>query len=248
MTQTRQDLTFLHMPLDGVAAYWLSLRKLLGNSRSLKMLEPEAEYVSEPFVRHLLDMLLSETASAQARQFAEISAQGELDRLDRQFDLMRIAVMDIATGENPLRTLARITACFPVPLANPEHLLEAAQARLAIALEGAAQPESYQINHNMNEEALVTTLLFYATLARRHGKAAARPFLPQAGSLFFTDALALVVDGFDAPFVRKWMKKFKASILADMRRKMNLSIDLCLAIQNRLPFEHMRFLVRAYIR
>ncbi len=248
MSQTSPDLTFLHMPLDGVAAYWLSLRKLLGGSRSLKALEPEAEYVSEPFVRHLLDMLLAELSSDQSRRLAERGAQNELDRLDRQFDLMRIAVLDIATGENPLRTLARITACFPVPLPNPELLLEAAQARLALALNGTAPPESYRVDHNMADEALVTALLFYATLSRRHGKAAARPFLPQAGSLFFTDALALVVDGFDVPFVRKWMKKFKTSILKDMQRKMDLSIELCLAVQERLPFEQMRFLVRAYIR
>ncbi len=248
MTQARQDPTFLHMPLDGVAAYWLSLRKLTGNSRNLKILEAEAGYVGEPFVRHLLGMLLAELSPAQCRQLAEICAQGELDRLDRQFDLMRIAIMDIATGENPLRTLARVTACFAVPLSNPEQLLETAQARLAAALDAVPQSETYQINHSLSDESLVTALLFYATLARRHGKAATRSFLPQPGSVFFTDGLALVVDGFDAPFVRKWMKKFKTVILDDMRRKMALSIDLGMAIRDRMPFEEMRFLVRSHIR
>ena len=248
MAQTLSDQSLLHMSLDGVAAYWLSLRKLLGGARSLKALESEADYASEPFVRHLLSLLFSGLSPEQRRHIAEIGAQSELDRLDRQFDLMRIAIMDIATGENPLRTLARVTACFPVPLPSPELLLETAQTNLALVLDNCPLPESCQINHRINDEALVMALLFYAIMARRHGKAATRAFLPQTGSVFFTDALALVVDGFDAPFVRKWMKKFKQSILNDMRRKMTLSIDLCFAIQDRVPFEDMRFLVRSYIR
>ncbi|GHV54770.1 hypothetical protein FACS1894206_08290 [Deltaproteobacteria bacterium] len=65
---------------------------------------------------------------------------------------------------------------------------------------------------------------------------------------FFTDALALVLDGFDAPFIRKWMKRFKSTALEDVQRKIALSIDLCLAIQERVTFEETRFLVRSYIR
>ncbi|MDR3073389.1 MAG: hypothetical protein LBV01_01530, partial [Deltaproteobacteria bacterium] len=116
------------------------------------------------------------------------------------------------------------------------------------ALNGVLTPDVYAIGHNLGDEALVAKLLFYATLCRRHGKSACRPFLPQEGSIFFTDALALVLDGFDVPFIRKWMKRFKATVLGDMQRKIALSIDLCLAIQERAPMEEMRFLVRSHIR
>lgn len=248
MSQTIPAVTFLYMPIDGIAAYWLSLRKLLGNSRNMRALEAESQFVAEPFLRHLLDMLLSQISPARSRQLAETCGRNEIDRLDRQLDLMRVAVMDMATGENPLRTLVRITARFPAPIPDPEAMLETAQTRLGDALNGALSSEVYHIDHNMSDEALASTLLFYATLCRRHGKAACRPFLPQEGSAFFTDALSLVVDGFDAPFIRKWMKRFKAAILDDMQRKISLSIDMCLAVQERVPFEEMRFLVRSYIR
>ncbi|MDL2209342.1 hypothetical protein LJC26_00855 [Desulfovibrio sp. OttesenSCG-928-O18] len=248
MNQTIPAVTFLYMPIDGIAAYWLSLRKLLGNSRNMRTLEAEAQFVAEPFVRHLLDMLMSQISPARCRQLAETCGQSELDRLDRQFDLIRVAIMDMATGENPLRTLVRITARFPAPIADPEAMLETAQGYLEDALNGTLSPEACRIDHNMSDEALALTLLFYATLCRRHGKAACRPFLPQEGSAFFTDALSLVVDGFDAPFIRKWMKRFKTTILDDMQRKISLSTDMCLAIQERVPFEEMRFLVRSYIR
>ncbi|SBW11029.1 conserved hypothetical protein [uncultured delta proteobacterium] len=248
MNLTGSSISFLYLPIDGVAAYWLSLRKLLGNARNMKALEAETQFVGEPLVRHLLDMLIMQVAPERFRQLAETCGKGEIDRLDRQFDLMRVAVMDMATGENPLRTLAKMTAHFPAPLTDPEGMLESAQANLAAALNGTLPPEVYRVDHHMADQALAATLLFYATLCRRHGKAACRSFLPQDGSLFFTDALSLVVDGFDAPFIRKWMKKYKHVLLNDMQRKIALSADMCAAIQNRMPFEEMRFLVRSYIR
>lgn len=248
MSQTGMPSTFLYMPLDGVAAYWLSLRKLLGNSRNLKALEAEAEFVHEPFVRHLLDMLMSQISPLRCRQLAETCGKSETARLDRQIDLMRLAVMDISSGENPLRTLARMTALFPVALSDPEKMLDVAQSRVAGALNSTLPVDAYTIDHFLSDEALATTLLFYSTLCRRHGKAACRPFLPQPNSLFFTDSLSLVVDGFDAPFIRKWMKRFKMTLINDMERKMTLSIDMCAAIHERTPFEEMRFIVRSHIR
>lgn len=248
MSLTGSPVTFLYMPIDGVAAYWLSLRKLVGNAKNLKALENEAQFMSEPFVRHLLDMITSQIPSGRFRDLARICGAGEIDRLDRQFDLMRVAVIDMAAGENPLRTLARITARFPTPVHDPEGMLETAQVRVTDALNGPLPPEGSRIDHHMQDGALATTLLFYATLCRRHGKAACRPFLPQEGSVFFTDALALVVDGFDGPFIRKWMKRFKATIINDMQRKIAMSTDMGAAILDRLAFEEMRFLVRSYIR
>ncbi len=241
-------LDFLHLPLDGVAAYWLSLRKLVGNARNLKALEEEAQYVAEPFVRHLLDMALASFPLPRFTQLADVCAASELARLDRQLDLMRITVLDVAQSENPLRTLARMTACFPTPLEEPEQILEEAQSRVNKTENRKTAREFYVLGHRQQDAALCTTLLFYAVLARRHGKPAIRPFLAQAESQFFADGMALVVDGFDVPFVRKWMKKFKATLLADMGRKMTLSTQLCMAIQERQPYEELRCLVRSYLR
>ena len=250
MTQSpaTPELDFLHLPLDGVAAYWLSLRKLAGNARNVKALDHEAQYVAEPFVRHLLDMAVNALPIPRFTQLAAISAASELARLDRQLDLMRITVLDVAQGENPLRTLARMTACFAMPMEEPERLLEEAQSRVNKAANRKVTRELYVLDHRQPDETLCATLLFYSVLARRHGKPACRPFLAQVGSAFFTDGMALVVDGFDVPFVRKWLKKFKATLLADMDRKMTLSTQLCIAIQERQPFEELRYLVRSYLR
>ena len=239
---------FLHVPLAGVAAYWLALRKLVGNAKSLKSLEDELHFVAEPFVGHLLALALSDLSPARMRQAAAVSARAELFRVARQFDFMRIAVLDIAQAENPLRTLARMLALFPTPPDDPEGILEQAQDRLQRTTGRQAPREIYLVSNRLNDEALCTTLLFYAVMARKHGKAASRPFLAQAGSSFFVDALALVVDGFDTPFVRKWMKKAKESILSDFDRKVALSVDLCEALRERLPFESMQLLAKSHLR
>ena len=241
-------ISFLYMPIDGVAAYWLSLRKLIGNSRNLKALEDETQFIGEPFVRHLLDMIVFQVPPERCRYLAEVCGKSEIERMNRQFDLMRIAVMDIASGENPLRTLAKFTALFPSPITDPEGLLEAANSNVAATLSHTLPPTTYHVSHDLTDQNLATVLLFYTTLSRRHGKAACRNFLPQERSLFFTDALSLVLDGFDNPFIRKWMKKYKLVLLNDMQRKISLSIDMSAAIQNRMPFDAMRFLVRSYIR
>ena len=248
MNLTGTTISFLYMPLDGVAAYWLSLCKYIGNGRNMKALEAETQFVGEPFVRHLLDMLIAQVPPERFRQFAAACGKNEVDRLGRQLDLMRIAIMDMASGENPLRTLVKITAHFPTPIADPGAMLETAQSHLATALNGTLPSEACRIEHNVADEALAARLLFYVTLCRRHGKAACRSFLPQEGSVFFTDALSLVLDGFDAPFIRKWMKKNRAILLDDMQRKIRLGTDMCTAIQERVPYEEMRFLVRSYIR
>ena len=248
MNLSGSTISLLYMPIDAIAAYWLSLRKLVGNSRNMNVLEEETQFTPEPFIRHLLDMIVSQVPPERCRYLAEICGKSEMERLDRQFDLMRIAVMDIATGENPLRTLAKFTALFPAPIPDPEGVLDAAQNNVAAAVNHPLPPGAYQVSHDLTDLSLASVLLFYTTLSRRHGKASCRSFLPQEKSLFFTDALSLVLDGFDNPFIRKWMKKYKLVLTNDMHRKISLSIDLSAAIQNRAPFDAMRFLVRSYIR
>ena len=248
MSQNALPVDLLTIPLDGLAAYWLSLRKLTGSARHLKDLENEAAFAADSYIRHLLSMAIGSLPAETIRKLAELSANNECQLIDRQLDLMRVAVMDIAQGENPLRTLAKLLACLPQPQEHPEKMLEDAQTLLDKAHNKRGSKEAYRIVLRRPDEPLCSTLLFYVQLARRHGRPACRPFLPQCGSAFFADSMALVLDGFDAPFVRKWMKKNKATITAAMRRKMAMSADLCMAIYSRMPFDDMVHIVRSYLR
>lgn len=250
LSQPYRDFDILEMPVEGVAAYWLSLKKLVGNRRNFKGVEQEAEFTSEPFVRHLLEIVFSgDMGEDRVRRCAE--ARGNLLRgeLDRRLDLMRVTIMDVAGGENPLRTMARISARYPVPPITAEKALGYAQELLRQA--GDNKPPSerfFDVSHRLQDDRLIVALLFYVLLTRHHGKMACRPFLEHAGSRFFADGMALVADGFDAPFVRKWLKKHKQVLLEDVRAKMLMSVELALGIRARLGYDDVFRIARSYMR
>lgn len=249
MTQSIRDFDLLEMPLEGVAAYWLSLKKLVGSSRNFKGLAEEIEFTSEPYVRHVLELAFTgRFDDDRVRALATARAEGGLAELDRKFDLMRIAIMDVAGGENPHRTMARMAARYVALPLPADRALGYAQELLRLAGEKSPQETFFDVNHRQQEDKLLVTLLFYVLIARHHGRIACRPFLEHLNSRFFADGLALVVDSFDAPFVRKWLKQHKQTILADVQRKMAMSVEVCLSIRARMDYDDVFRVARSYMR
>ena len=58
-----ETFDIIEIPLEGVAAYWLSIKKLADEKRSFKPLGEEAEYTSEPYIRYLLDVVFLQALS-----------------------------------------------------------------------------------------------------------------------------------------------------------------------------------------
>ncbi len=249
MSESTKDFDILEIPLEGVAAYWLSLKKLLGNKRNTKAVEEEARYTSEPYVRHLLDIGFRGFSDEKVRLWAAAKEQTLLDEVERRFSLMRIAILDVATGENPHRTLARMAARYPVPPIGEERAMALAQELLKLVPERkAGQERFFDVGRVAQDDRLIVTLLFYTMLSRHEGKAACAPLLEHVSSRFFREGLALVIDGFDAPFVRKWLKEHAAVVINDARRKMRMSAELCIAIAARMDYEDVFRVARSYMR
>lgn len=249
MSDQARDIDLFGMPLEGVAAYWLSLKKLVGGSRNFKVLVREAEFTAEPFIHHLLDLAFnSRVDDAHVRAFASIKGDVICQEQDKRLDLMRIAVMDVVDGENPHRTYARMAARLLAMPIDAERALTYAQELLRLALEKEPSESYFIINNRHQDDKLIVTLLFYVVLARHHGRIACRPFMEHQQCRFFGDALSLVVDGFDAPFVRKWMKRHKDILLADLRHKMSMSIELCIGMRNRMDYEDIYRAAQSFIR
>jgi len=249
MAEIQKDFDILEFPLEGVAAYWLSLKKLVGSRRNFKILEEEAAYTSEPFIRHLLDVGFRGFSEERVRQLAAAKADVLLDEVARRFNLMRIAIMDVATGENPHRTLAKLYAQFPVPPVSEDKAMALAQELLKLLPEHqAGQERFYDVAHKAQDDRLVVALLFYVLLSRHEGKTGCQPLLGYVSSRFFREGLAMVIDGFDAPFVRKWLKEHKAVVLAAARRKMVMSTEMCIAISARMDYEDVFRVARSFMR
>lgn len=244
--EPRREVDLVELPIEGVAAYWLSLRKLLAAKRSAKALAEEAEHVSEPYIKFLLESVFSMTPE-RAAEAALVRQQTELSRIARRFGLMRVALMDLATGENPRKTLVKMGARFSLPPIQEEEGFRLARDLIAIAEDNAGEKALYfNVNHDVKDEHLIVTLLFYVMYGRHQGKLACQPFLEFVRSSFFREGLSLVIDGFDAPFLRKRLKVHEQTILAECERKMELSRRLCLGIRDKLSYEELFGLARAW--
>ncbi len=244
----QRDFDMVEIPLEGVAAYWLSIKKLVEGKRNFKQLEEEATYTSEPYIKHLLECLDTELSDDRALHLATIKRQNMLAALNRKLNLMRMALLDMATAENPRKTLAKMTAQFAQQLLTEEKAFQYAQELVQQASEGLADKGRYfDVDHRLKEDRLMVTLLFYVIWSRKEGKLGCEPFLEFITSSFFCDGLALVIDGFDAPFVRKRLQVHKESILSETRQKMEMSAEMFLAVRQKLSYEAVFRVARAYL-
>lgn len=253
MEEVQRDFDMLEIPAEGVAAYWLSIKKLLGNKGSVnKAVEEEASYTSEPFVRFLLDTAFSRIPEDTVRRISIIKRDNLLAEWGLRFNLMRLALLDMASSENPARTLSRMTAHFSrTPIAE-EKAFQLAQDLLKIALGKAkAKPEEFprffSVDHRLQSDKLLVVLLFYAVLNRREGKTACQPLLEHVRSPLFRDGLGLVRDGFDGDYLRERLRVHRETLLAEARLKMDMSLEMSMAIRNRLSYDDVFRVARAFL-
>ncbi len=244
----QRDFDIIEIPLEGVAAYWLSIKKLVDEKRSFKPLREEADYTSEPYIKYLLDVVFSKLSIARTQDLATLKRNATLEELSRKINLMRISLMDIAMGENPRKSLAKMTAQYARAALNEEKAFELVQELVRQAQKNPAEtPAFFSIDHRQKPEQLMVSLLFYVFWSRRKGKFACQPLLELVSSAVFHDGLSLVIDGFDAPFVRKRLKIHKAVLLQDAQIKMEISEKMSIAIREKLSYEDVFRIAKAYL-
>lgn len=243
----QRDIDILEIPLEGVAAYWLSLKKLLEGKRNFKPLAEEAEYTTEPYIKHLLNTAFTGLDETRVRRLADVRRKLLLEELALKLDLMRMALLDIASGENPRKTLAKMTAKFANPSTTEEQAFAMVQQLMDDAPKAAEHVRSYNVDHKTKPAPLMVMLLFYALWGRKEGKMALQSFLEFITSAYFRDGLALVIDGFDTPFIRKRLQVHKDTILSDVRLKMELSEEMCVAMKQKLAYEEVFLVAQTYL-
>ena len=248
MADIKHDFDLLEMPVEGVAAYWLSLKKLVGNKRNFKPIHEEAQHTSEEYVRYLLEIGFGNFSEDTIRKMAEVKARSMLSSMERKFDCMRVAVLDVATSENPHRSIAKLYADFPQAPLEGDKAIRFSQELLRLMPDKYKGRERFfDVGYKVPDDKLIVALLFYIFYARHQGKDACQGLLPLISSAYFRDALSMVIDGFDVPFVRKWLKKHKEALLKDMQFKCAMSTELCIGIASRVEYEDLHSIARAYL-
>ena len=247
--ETNRDLDILEMPLDGLAAYWLSLKKLWDSKKgSKKVIEDEAAHTPEPYIAYLLSTVFSDLPEHVVRKLARIKRETFVADWRRKIELMRIALYAVAAGENPRITLIRMDSRFHAPPMDERKAFDLAGGVFAAIKETSADlPTLLDVSHKHGHDRLVVKLLFYVIHARREGKQSLAPFIQFIRSPYFAEGLSLVVDGFDADFLANHLDRVRNEALNDARRKMRMSQDLALGIRDKLAYADLMRMAQAYL-
>jgi len=243
-----KELDILEMPVEALAAYWLSIKKLLDAKKDLALLAVEAENTSEPFVRHLLDTAQAGFEPELALTLARAKRGALLTVLRRRMEMMRRALTGLAASENPRLTLLGLNALVGSAPFHETRTFELATALLTTVVQKDADlPTLLGVDHKLKDDRLVVKLLFYAISTRRNGKQSLNEYLPHLRAGFFAEGLSLCADGFEADFVAQHLGAIRDSALLTTRRKMDMATQMCLAIKAGLSYDDVFRVARAYM-
>ena len=248
VTDSGKELDILEMPVEGLAAYWLSIKKLLDAKNDPGFLAAETENTSEPFIRHLLETALTGMDPGMAGTLARVKRGVLLGEYRRKFTMMILTLVGIAASENPRMTLIRLSSLTgPVPF-NEKRTFELAGGLMnTVAEKDADLPTLLGVDHKQKDDRLVVKLIFYAMMARRSGRQALNEHIPHLKSGFFAEGLALCADGFEADFLQRQLTQARDVALIATRRKMDMSTEMCLAIRQGLVYDEIFKVARAFM-
>jgi len=239
-----KDLDLLEIPIEGVAAYWLSLKKVVKSKKNAKMLQEEAENTTEPYIRHLLQLVSSSFNDSQIRRYAEIKKTTIIKDLQRKMILISIGILGISANENPQQVLVRIISKFPISPVIEKQIFQEAQSYVE---KSEKEKFNVDIDHRMHIETLISHLTFYCMYARRKGKEGCRSFIKNTRSLYFSDGMNLILDGFDQDFIKHRLNLQQDEILYETERKMDMSMDMSLGLKNNVSYEDLFKIANSYL-
>ena len=242
------ELDILEMPVEALAAYWLSIKKLLDTKRDKALLAAEMENTGERFIRHLLDTAFSSLDQELVRELARAKSQTLLAEARRRFEMIRLALTGMAQNENPRLTFIRLSGLMGGTTLTEKRAFELAYGLMSTVGEKDANlPLLLCVDHKQKDDSLAVKLLFYALAARRNGKQALNEYLPHLKPSPFAEGVSLAADGFEAEFVSSHLAALRDHALSGARRKMRMATEMCLAIKAGLPYDDVFRVARSFM-
>lgn len=244
----QEEMDILEMPVEALAAYWLSIKKLLDAKRDKALLAAELENTGERYIRHLLDAALSGLDRDMLRELARAKAATLLAEARRRFDMMRLGLTGVAQGENPRLGFIRLSALMTPPPLGEKRAFELAHGLMATVAEKDADLRVLlSADHKQKDDRLAVKLLFYALAARRSGRQSLHEYLPHLRPGPFAEGLSLAADGFEAEFVSRHMLALRDQAIAGAWRKMRMAAEMCLAIKAGLSYDDVFRVARSFM-
>ncbi len=243
----QQEMDILEMPFEGLAAYWLSIRKVIDTRKGKSIVKDELETTQESYIRHLLDTVFTRMELTLVRRLAEVKRDTLLDDYRRKIDLMRLALFAIAATENPRITMVRMDSKFShAPMSEKAAFDMAHGLTSAIKEPGADLHTLLAVDHKMPFDRLVVKLLFYVIYARRD-KRRLEKLLPYTHSRYFTEGLSLAIDNFEPDFLAYHFEGIRDQTIMETRRKMDMSLEMAMGIRNKMDYDDVFRIAKAYM-
>ena len=243
------EVDLLDMPLEGVAAFWLSIKKTLDSRKKNDgFLTEELRHTREPHLRFLLELAASSFSPGRCEELATVRKNNVLAELHRKYVLMAIGLLGIVSKENPQKVMIRFLSKFQMAPIFEKQVFDVAQVMLK-NLDNAELDKAkfLNIDHKLRIEALIINLVFYCMLARRNGTETLLGFQEYIVSQYFKDGLQLICDGFDYDFVKFRLNLVKKEILSATEMKMDLSMQMMSAIKSDVPFPDLCLIAKAFL-
>lgn len=243
-----KEFDLMEMPLEGVAAFWLSVKKTLDAKKNPNFLSEEARHTRETHIRFLLELAASSLPPARCEELAIIRKKNILTELQRKYVLMAIGLLGIVSKENPQKVMIRFLSKFHVAPIFEKQVFEVAQVMLKNLDNSELNKAKFlNLDHKLKIESLIINLTFYCMLARRNGPESLLEYQEYITSQYFKDGLALICDGFDYDFVKFRLNLVKKEIMESMDMKMDLSMHMMSAIRADVPLPEMYLIAKAYL-
>ncbi|ACU91207.1 hypothetical protein [Desulfomicrobium baculatum] len=244
-----KEFDLMEMPLEGVAAFWLSVKKTMDSKKKGdEFLLEEAKHTREPHVRFLLELAASSFSAKRCEELAQVRKKNILAELHRKYVLMAIGLLGIVSKENPQKVMIRFLSKFHIAPIFEKQVFEVAQLMLK-NLDNAElnKAKFLNIDHKLKIEALIINLIFYCMLARRNGVEYLIAFQEYISSQYFKDGLMLINDGFDYDFVKFRLNLVKKEIIEATEMKMDLSMQMMSALKSGTPFADLYLIAKAFL-
>ncbi len=243
-----QELDILEMPFEGLAAYWLSIKKIMDTKKGRAIIDEEIAHTDEPYILHLLETVFSPLSRNMVRRLSQVKKETQLEDYTRKIDVMRNAIFAIASGENPRITLVRMDSKFASPLMTEDKAFDMATAMFdAIRPKGVDLNTLLSVDHKLQADRLLVKLLFFVMYSRRQSKQELEQFIPHLGSRFFSEGVALAIDNFEADFLAHHLKSIRDNVVRETERKMDMALEMALAIRDKLAYDDVFRIARAYM-
>jgi hypothetical protein len=242
--QDFQDLDLVEIPMEGVAAYWLSLKKVQKGKLNPKLIQKEADYTSEPYIKYLLQLMLTQFPEEKLERYASIKKESLSRDLQRKLTLISIGALGISAQENPQQVLVRIISKFSISPIEEKKIFQIAQGLLQSTDQDL---KAADVDHRLQIDKLISNLIFYCMLCRRQGKEACQPFMDRIRSFYFREGLQLILDGFDQDFIKYRLTLQKNEIIHETRRKMDLSKEMLLGLKSNYSYEDLFRIANAFL-